>query len=249
MKILRVLLPNLGVAFLLTLWLLVSRAGVASTVLLPGPDVVLARLYGLLATGNLLPDLRFTAAQVASSFSLAAVFGATLGLAMGSFTPIYRATLPLLDFFRSVPVTSLYPLFVLSLGIGAPSKLAMASFAALWVVALNTAYGVQHCSPIRAQMATLYGATRRQLFFHVRFFETLPQTVVGLRVALSYVLVVEILAEMFMGSSLGLGQRITDAYTKYSIDDLYAVIAIVGLLGFLANRLFQSLERHFVHWK
>ena len=249
MKITRALFPILGVAILVLVWALVSWAGIVNPVLLPGPNVVLFKAYELLTSGDLTPDLRFTLTQMLTSFGLAALGGTALGLAMGSFKPVYRATIPLLDFFRSVPVTSLYPVFVLTLGIGALSKLAMAFVAAVWVVALNTAYGVQHCSPVRTQMATLYGASRRQVFLLVRFFETLPQTAVGLRVALSYVLVVEILAEMFMGSALGLGQRLTDAYTKYRIAELYAVILIIGLIGFGANRLFQTVEQRIIHWK
>lgn len=249
MKIKRILFPLLGATTLVIVWALASWAKVVNPILLPGPSVVFFEAYELLASGDLTPDLRFTLVQVLAAFGLAALGGTTLGLAMGSFRPVYQATMPLLDFFRSVPVTSLYPVFVLTLGIGALSKLAMALVAAVWVVALNTAYGVQHCSPVRTQMATLYGASRSQIFILVRLFETLPQTAVGLRVALSYVLVVEILAEMFMGSTLGLGQRLTDAYTKYRIAELYAVILIIGLVGFSANRLFQSAEQRIIHWK
>ena len=249
MRIMRALFSILGAAILVIMWALVSWTGLVSPILLPGPSVVLSSAYELLASGDLTADLRFTLVQVLTAFGMAALGGTALGLAMGSFRPVYRATIPLLDFFRSVPVTSLYPVFVLTLGIGALSKLAMAFVAAIWVVALNTAYGVRHCSPVRTQMATMYGASRRQVFLLVRFFETLPQTAVGLRVALSYVLVVEILAEMFMGSALGLGQRLTDAYTKYRIAELYAVILIIGLLGFGANRLFQLVEQRIIHWK
>lgn len=249
MRVTRFLFPTIGAALLVSVWALVSWAGLVNPVLLPGPNAILFEVYKLLASGDLAPDIRFTLMQMLTAFGLAALGGTALGLAMGSFKPVYRATIPLLDFFRSVPVTSLYPVFVLALGIGALSKLAMAFVAAVWVVALNTAYGVQHSSPVRAQMATLYGASRSQVFLLVRFFETLPQTAVGLRVALSYVLVVEILAEMFMGSELGLGQRLTDAYTKYRIAELYAVILIIGLIGFGANRLFQAVEQRTIHWK
>jgi NitT/TauT family transport system permease protein len=183
-----------------------------------------------------------------SGYVLAATVGIAVGMLVGLIKPFYDATVGIVDFFRSIPVTSLYPVFVLSLGIGHSSKIAMVFWASFFVIALNSAYGVLQSPKLRAQMANLYGAKGTQIFRWIVFYDALPQTMIGLRIALSYALIVEMLCEMFMGSELGIGQRLTEAWTTYAIDNLYALIMLAGLFGFLLNRVFVYIERRAVPW-
>jgi NitT/TauT family transport system permease protein len=97
-------------------------------------------------------------------------------------------------------------------------------------------------------MAHLYGCSGFKLIRWVTFYEALPQTLIGLRVAVSLALIVTVLGEMFMGCEKGLGQRLTDAYTTFSVDRMYAIVILTGFLGFLFNRLFVSLEKKLVPW-
>jgi NitT/TauT family transport system permease protein len=71
---------------------------------------------------------------------------------------------------------------------------------------------------------------------------------IGLRIGLSYALIVAVVCEMFMGSERGLGQRIIETYTTYAIPEMYAMILITGVLGYCLNRGFVRLERKVVGW-
>jgi NitT/TauT family transport system permease protein len=153
-----------------------------------------------------------------------------------------------LDFFRSTPVTTLYPVFVLIFGIKHLSKVAMVAWGCFFVIALNAAYGAMQAGTIRSQMARLYGASSFQIFRWITLFGALPQIIIGLRVALSYALIIEVLCEMFMGSQYGLGQRVTEAYTTYAIERLYAIILLVGTIGYALNRLFVFFEKRLASW-
>src|SRR5207237_10427426 len=120
--------------------------------------------------------------------------------------------------------------------------------ARLFVSTLNPAYGVMQRKAVRSQVAILFGASRWQLLSEIVFWEALPQTIIGLRIALSYALIVEIVCEMFMGSQKGLGQRVFEAYNTYLIVELYSIILLVGLTGYLLNKLFVLVESRIVHW-
>ena len=174
--------------------------------------------------------------------------GISIGLLIGVDRRLFDIMVIPIDFVRSIPITILYPVFVLTCGISHLSKIAMVFAGSVFVIALNTAYGVIHESPIRRNMARLFGASRFQAIRHITFFESLPQTAVGLRIALSLSLVIEILCEMFMGSEYGLGQRVSDAYTTYAIPDMYALIVIVGSFGYVLNRLLASALRVLLPW-
>ena len=88
------------------------------------------------------------------------------------------------------------------------------------------------------------GASSLRIFRDVIFFETLPQTFVGLRTAVSLALVVIIVAEMFIGATDGMGHRIIDAQISYSLTDMYGSILIAGAMGYGLNLalLFSNVQ-------
>jgi ABC-type nitrate/sulfonate/bicarbonate transport system permease component len=142
----------------------------------------------------------------------------------------------------------MFPLFLLIFGIGETSKIAVAAFSAWLVIVFNTAYGVMNARQTRILAARVMGASSGQIFRHVMFFESLPQTFVGLRVGISMGLVVIIVAEMFIGSSNGMGRRIIDAQQVYDLQQMYASILATGILGYGMNVFFLAIEKLFVKW-
>lgn len=216
--------------------------------LLPSPLSAIGRFFDIIVSGNILPDLSITLQRMAAGYVLASAIGIPLGLLMGYFLTVFRLFQIPLDFFRSLPVTTLYPLFVLMFGIGHASKIAMVFVASVFVIVLNSAYGVMQSSKIRRQMSQLFGASSFQVFRLVVFYDALPQTLIGLRVAVSYSLIVEIVCEMFMGTQRGIGQRVFEAYNTYSISELYALALLVGLLGYGLNQIFVISEKRLAHW-
>ena len=237
-----------GPVVILAAWLAAHAVGAFDPSLLPSPWATLVAFVRQFTTGAIFPHLTATILRTAAGYILASLVGIGAGLLMGASRPVYESTVTVVDFFRSIPVTSLYPVFVLTLGVSHTSKIGMVFFASLFIVALHSAYGVQLANRTRRQMAQLYGASRWQIFRLVVFPEALPQTMVGLRIALSYSLIVAVVVEMFMGSERGLGQRIIETYTTYAILDMYAVILVTGVLGFGLNRAFEAMEGRIVGW-
>jgi len=233
----------------LVVWQIVAGFHLVSSTLLPQVPDTAARLWHFLSTRDLLPDLEWSIVRILAGFLSAAFVGVALGLVIGLDERLLEVMVAPIDFVRSIPISILYPVFVLVFGISHLSKIAMVFFGCVFVIALNTSHGVINAKPVRRQMASLWGASRAQVTRYITFYESLPQTAVGLRIALSFAVVVEVLCEMFMGSEHGLGQRVSDAYTTYAIPDLYALILIVGSLGFLLNRLLARLERTVVFWE
>jgi NitT/TauT family transport system permease protein len=92
------------------------------------------------------------------------------------------------------------------------------------------------------------GASSLRIFGDVIFFETLPQTFVGLRNAVSIALVVIIVAEMFIGATDGLGHRIIDAQISYELPDMYGSILVAGALGYGLNLILLIMEGRLIHW-
>lgn len=82
----------------------------------------------------------------------------------------------------------------------------------------------------------------------VTLLESLPQTFVGMRSGVSFALVIVIVAEMFIGSTDGLGQRVINAQMIFNMPEMYATIFGAGVLGYGLNLVFIVIERRFIHW-
>ena len=97
-------------------------------------------------------------------------------------------------------------------------------------------------------MAKIMGANSWQIFSKITFWETLPHTIIGFRHAVSLSLVVIIVTEMFIGTTVGLGKKIIDFQYTYNIPDMYAVILLTGIIGYLINAFFAYIGRKCTHW-
>src|SRR5207237_8262848 len=99
------------------------------------------------------------------------------------------------------------PLFRVVFGGGDRTKVAVAAFGAALVILFNVAYGVMNARKTRLLAAKAMGASRLRVLADVMLLESLPQTFIGLRNGVSLALVIVVVAEMFIGSTDGLGQR------------------------------------------
>lgn len=242
------LLPFIGPLALFLVWDLVVRAGWIKPILLPPPLATLETLVVGLAGGPLLTDFAVTVWRTVQAFLIAAVIGVPLGVLLGSNERAYRSVEFLIDFFRSTPSSALIPLFLLIFGVSDINKVAIAAFGAFLIVVFNSAYGVINARKQRVMAAKVMGATRWQVFKDVLIWESLQPTFVGLRSAVSMALVIVIVAEMFIGSDMGLGHRIIDAQQVLNVKTMYAAILAAGILGYALNILFIVAERKIVHW-
>ncbi len=237
-----------GPFILIAIWWIAFKFNLVDAKLLPSPFVTLAETWVNIISGNMLEDFWYTFKRVAYAFGFATVAGVPLGIVLGVNEKIYRSVEFIIDFFRSTPATAMFPLFLLLFGLGDFSKIAVAAFAGWLIVVFNVAYGVMNSRRTRMLAAKSMGASRLRIFFDVVFFETLPQSFVGVRTGISISLVVIIVAEMFIGATDGLGHRIIDAQISYNLPDMYGSILVTGAMGYGLNILFLAIENMLVHW-
>ena len=242
------LLPLVGVLVLFSLWWLISISGLVNPVLLPTPWKTIAALFQAMFAGTMAIDFGATVLRTFSAFLMAALVGVPVGVALGSSEKLYRSVEFLIDFFRSTPASALIPMFILFFGVSDLSKVVIAAFSAFLLIVFNSAYGVIHAKQSRIIAAKVMGANRWRIFKDVLLMESLPQTFIGLRSGISIALVIVIVAEMFIGTELGLGKRIINAQQVLNVQDMYASILITGLLGYCLNVLFLLIEKRVIHW-
>ena len=239
----------LGIVIPIILWELLSRFGLISKIFIASPLEVILALYTDLTNLVLLEHSSFTLVRAVVGFMIGSILGVASGLILGKFKPIYTFFSAYIEFLRSIPVLSLFPLFLLFFGIGNVSKIMIAAWSSFFIVIIPTIYGVTHIPQIKITVAELFGANKKQEFFHVILPAALPEILAGLRIGISISLIAVIVTEMFTGTKEGIGKYIYDAGLIYATDKLYAGIAFAGLLGLIINKSFLFFENKYVHWK
>jgi len=242
--------PNfiIGIIIFFLLWSIVSTFNLVDSFFLPTPLAVLIKLSNLIISGTIIPDLLSTVGKVIISLGISLVVGIPVGLLLGSSKKVYDSLEFVIDFFRSLPAVALFPLFLLIFGIGDEAKIAVTVFGATLIILFNTAHGIKHSNKSRVMAAKLMGATKIQIFKTISFWESLPQTFAGIRITISFTLILILLTEMFIGTEIGLGRRLVDFQYIYDLSGMYAVIILTGIIGYLLNMLFVFLEKKIIHW-
>jgi NitT/TauT family transport system permease protein len=241
-------LPALGVVALLALWYLAVWTKVVDPVLLPSPVDTFRAMWTGMAGGKLGHDFLVTVERTVYATVIAAAIAVPLGIVLGASERLYRSVEFVIDFFRSTPASAMFPLFLVIFGVGDRTKILVAAFGATLVILFNVAYGVMNARKTRLLAAKVMGASRLRILVDVLLLESLPQTFVGLRNGVSLALVIVVVAEMFIGSTDGLGNRVFEAQQLFAMPDMYAAIFASGALGYGLNLLFLTIERRFVHW-
>lgn len=230
------------------LWFLMSVSGLVDTLLVPGPYSVLKAGVRMVGDGAFWGGMVATLWRMFAGFGLAAVAAIPLGVMLGYMRHAYSYSEFLIDFSRSIPATALYPLFMLSFGIGDKSKIAIVAFACFFVILINSIYGVWNAPKTRVIMARTFRATRFQIFSKIVLYDALPQIFAGLRNALSIALIMAVVAEMFIGTRSGLGFLIINSKLAYDTPTMYAVIIILGAVGYLSSCGLLLIEKKAIHW-
>lgn len=240
--------PLWGMALIVALWAFAHATKAVDPVLLPSPGEALQAFWKGLSGGTLWGDFEKTIVRTLVSFVIALAVAVPLGVILGANEKIYEGIEFAIDFFRSTPASAMFPLFLVLFGVGEKTKIAVAAFGAALAILFNVAYGVMSARKQRQLAARVMGAPRWRVLTDVTLLESMPQVFVGMRSGVSIALVIVIVAEMFIGSTDGLGQRIMNAQTIFDMPDMYASIFAAGLLGYVMNLIFLVAERRFVHW-
>jgi len=239
----------LGSLILLAFWWFVTATGIISRLFLPSPIAVFHKLYVLLVSFSIFGDIWASLWRTTLGFLLGCVIGVAIGLIMGYSKKVYELMEFPVDFFRSIPATAIFPLFIVIWGLGDKIKVFIAAWASCLVVLINTIYGMHNVAHIRLMVAKTKKASFAKTLFKVIIPNASPYIFAGFRIALSLALVVEIVAEMFLGSQSGLGRRIFNSTSIFEMEEAYATVLVVGLIGYFLNRLIIFAQKKLIHWE
>jgi NitT/TauT family transport system permease protein len=185
--------------------------------------------------------------RVYGGFFCAALIGIPLGLLIGRVA-VMRALLdPTLSLLRPIPVTAWLPLSMIFFGLGPKSAVFLVFLGAFYPILLNTIFGVKSVDPRLFEAAEMLGCSGSQLFRAVVLPASLPSIFNGLRLGAGFAWILIVVGEM-TGVSEGLGAVIMDGRTLSRTDLVITGMIIIGITGFVSDRILLLLNNYFLRW-
>jgi NitT/TauT family transport system permease protein len=229
-------------------WELLPRLGIVDPLFLPAFSTTVRTMVELTLSGKLLLHVAVSLERALSGFGLALLVAVPLGFLMGWYSKFERYTDLLVQGLRNTSTFALLPIFLLFLGLGESSKIAIIFYSASWQLLINTISGVKGVDPIYIKAAKSMGVSDRDLFLKVILPASIPSIVVGARLGAKIALMVVIAAEM-IGAKTGLGFFIQNAKFNFTVPEMYAGILALALVGLAVNYLLVWFEKKTTYWK
>jgi len=212
------------------------------------PSLIAAKLYELLTHQDIYRHISVTLAEITMGYALGAVIGLSLGFILGRSQFLSAALQPYIIGLYSIPKIALAPVFIVWLGLGIASKVAVVFVASFFLVFFNTYSGLISINEELVRLARLMGASWPQTVTRVILPAAAPQIFLGLRTAVPYAVIGAVIGE-YIGSSEGLGYFILYASQTYDAAALFAGIIILVAIVFLANFGLNWLEGRVIRWR
>ena len=183
---------------------------------------------------------------------LAFALGSTVGVLMGFWfarKPLVAAVFdPYIKMFNALPRVVLAPIFMLWLGLGIWSKVALGFTLVFFIVFFNVYQGVREVSATVLANARMLGMSEQQLFRHVYWPSALSWMFSSLHTSVGFAIIGAVVGE-YLGSAAGLGYLIQQAEGTFDVTGVFAGMVILAAFVLLIDWLVTLVERRLLVWK
>ncbi len=231
----------------LAAWQLASATGLLPRTVLPSLRDVLVALGGLVGSGEIVPHTLASLGRAGAGWLVAVVVGVALGILMARVSAVQRALEPVLILVYPVPKPALIPLFMIWLGIGDFSKVAVIALGCLLPVVTATFNGARSVDPLLVWSARARGTSGRRLLWRVVLPAALPQIAAGVRTAIAVAIIILVSSE-FISAQTGLGFLIANYGGVGADDAMLAVVIYLAAIGYGLDRVYLAGLRRYMAW-
>lgn len=224
-------------------------------VYLPAPHAVARAFYTAFTTPPRLPNEPWLHESLGRSirtilwgFVLSSIIGVPLGILCGTYRFFSRLQEPFIEFFRYLPAPAFGALCVAILGIDDPPKIAIIFIGTFFQQVLVIANTVRKVDPSLVEAAQTLGARGWKLVRRVVIPASISDIYTDMRILLGWAWTYLIVAEV-VGTMSGITFFINQQARYRNFDNVYAAIAMIGIIGFTSDLLLAALGRVIFPWK
>jgi len=231
---------------LLLVWKMFATA--LGSAVLPPPEIAFQAFGREVKTLAFWGHFGTSAFRVGAAMTLAWVVAFPLGILLGYSTRLDGLISPMVFLTYPIPKIVLLPVFLLLLGLGNGSKIAMIALIAGYQILVATRDGVLGVDKKHLDSFRSMGGSPWQAIRHVLIPVALPHGFTALRIGTGAGIAVLFFVESF-ATSQGLGFFIMDSWGRAAYDRMFAGIIGMSLLGVILYEICNYLERSLCAWK
>jgi NitT/TauT family transport system permease protein len=213
--------------------------------LLPAPLAIFRELWSVPLL--YLNHAMRTVGETLLGFSGALVVGCLAAVAIVYSRLLESTVYTLLVAFNSVPKVALAPIFIIWMGTGLVSKVAISFLIALFAIVVDAVLGLRSVDPDAIDLFRAMRSSRLQTLLWLRLPNALPHLFSGMKIAMSLALVGAIAGE-FVASQAGLGYLILSAQGAFQTTRVFAAVLLLAILGTILFFLVDIAERLACPW-
>ncbi len=233
---------------LLGLWEAAGRAGMLNPLYLPSPSDIGAALFDLFSDGRIWPHLGATFTVALGGLALGIAVGVVLGVAAALVRLVAELLEPVMTLLNAVPRVILAPLFVIWLGIGLASKIAL-SFILVAVLIFFTVFtGIRQVDRRLVERVITLGGDRWALVRHVYLPSVTAWILSNLKIAVGFAFTGALVGE-FVAATHGLGYLLSFAQSTYNAALMFALIVLILVVVLLIFGIAGRLEKYLLRWQ
>jgi NitT/TauT family transport system permease protein len=233
-------------------WELAARLGWIDSFFFGQPSRIAAQIWTWVtkgtAQGPLWQQIAATMEETVLGFLIGVVLGIIFGIALGRNRLLADVLGPYIKGANAIPRVVLGSIFIIWLGLGMQSKVALAVVLVFFVVFFNAFQGVREADRNLIANARILGASPRQLSTEVILPSALTWIIASLHTSFGFALVGAVVGE-YLGATQGLGLMIQTAQGTFNANGVFAAMFILAAVALIAEGLITALENRLIRWR
>jgi len=229
----------IGFIALAALWQ--ACAHIRASPLLPPLENVLQSAVSLLCDTAFFRHIKASLQIILLGIGMAVIVGFATGLLIFRYGRLRAALLPVIECVRGIAAITLFPLLLISFGIGTFSRVFIIFWTAWPPIVLSTIGSLKVDQSV-IDAARICGASEWRAITHIRIPMAMQGIITGIRIGFGGGWVSLVTAEM-LGASKGLGFYLLWCSQSFEFSKVYAVIIIIAAVGGLMNCALLSLQK------
>jgi len=200
------------------------------------------------AQGPLWLQVATTLEEAFLGFLIGVVLGVVFGVALGRVRLLSDVFAPYIKALNAMPRVVLGSIFIITIGYGIWSKVALAVVLVFFVVFFNAFQGVREVDRVLIANARILGASERQLSTHVILPSALSWILASLHTSFGFALVGAVVGE-YLGAIHGIGLIIATAQATFNPNGVFAAMFILAVVALTAEVALTWLESRLIKWR
>jgi NitT/TauT family transport system permease protein len=212
------------------------------------PVTIMRTVVEWIADGSLWIHLAISLLTLFLGYAIGAITGIVIGFLLGVLPRLESIIAPFVAAIYGLPKVALLPLFVIFLGIGIESKVALVAIVVFFLLLYSTMDGVRDVDPDIVSSLRLMGASRLEILLKAFLPSALPWVYTGLRVSVGYALTTTVVGEMLF-SNRGLGFLIESSAARFDSAGVFAGVAVLVGLSLIITATLTRIETSSTRWR